>query len=83
MLLPNSSLGITSVVVCTDLSGKEPHRQIGMVSIVIDIREPKWCNGYHTTLEGKRCGFDSHSRCIISHFHHTHDTRIAQDGLAQ
>ena len=34
----------TSVVVCTNLWGKELHRQMGMG----DIREPMWCNG--TTL---------------------------------
>ena len=33
---------MTVVVVCTDLYGKEPHRQVGRVS---DIMEPRWCNG--------------------------------------
>ena len=29
-------------ICCTDLSGKEPHRQAGIGS---DIRGPMWCNG--------------------------------------
>ena len=33
-----------SVVACTDLWGKELHRQVGM-GIGGDIREPMWCNG--------------------------------------
>ena len=41
--------GGTSVVVCTDLSGKEPHRQIGIGSVIC-IREPRRCNGLHTSL---------------------------------
>ena len=31
-----------SVVVCTDMTGKEPHTQVGLGS---DIREPRWCYG--------------------------------------
>ena len=34
-----------SVVVCTDLSSKEPHRQVGVGTVVSDIREPTRCNG--------------------------------------
>ena len=44
------------VVVYTDRSGKEPHRQIGMA---------KWCNGYDTGPECKSC-----SRHNILHFRH-------------
>ena len=56
----------TSAVVRTDLSDKESqtgrHRQAG------DIREPRWCNGWHTGPECNRCQFDSHSRRNISIF---------------
>ena len=65
----------TSVVICTDLSGKEPHRQVGVAKVVTS-----------GSLDGvmvsplaqnhKRCGFDSHSRCNISHFHHPHDNSL-------
>ena len=33
----------------------------------------KW---QHIGPEGQRCGFDSHSRHNISHFHHTHNTGV-------
>ena len=45
--------------------GKEPHRPVG----VGDIRKPRWCNAWHTSLDCKGCHFDSCSRRNISHFH--------------
>ena len=35
----------TSVVVCTELSGKELHRHLIRRVNNADIREPIWCNG--------------------------------------
>ena len=43
-----NSIGM-SVVGCTDLSGKELHRPVGM-GIVVTSEKPMWCNGQHTPL---------------------------------
>ena len=34
-------LFVCVAVFCTDLSGKEPHRQVGLG----EFTEPRWCNG--------------------------------------
>ena len=60
----------TSVIVCTDLSVKEPYIHVGMGTVV----KSRWWNVQHTGLECKRCGFNSRSLCNISNFHHTDDT---------
>ena len=56
-----------SVVVCTELPGKEPHKHVGVGSMVVTGSLGPAC---------MRCGFDDHSRHIISHFHHTHDNAL-------
>ena len=36
-----------------------------------------WCNGSTLARNARDVGFYSHSRCNITHFHHTHDTGAA------
>ena len=73
--IPVPSLGIiaiTSVVVCTELWGKELYRQVGVGIVVIsgslcDAVLAQWLGMPGTWVE-------SRSRHIISHFCDTHDT---------
>ena len=43
--------GEAYVIVRTDLSDKEPHRQTGKHRYGDGIREPRWCDGSHNTLQ--------------------------------
>ena len=59
---------IKGVVVCTDLSGKEPHRLLGMGRVVTS---GILCGVMLSTLAwNARCQFDFCSWSDISHFHH-------------
>ena len=64
-----------TAIACTDLSGKDLHRQIGM-----DTMLTSWSLGgvMVSTLgsECKRCGFNFCSRLNISHFHQTCDNTV-------
>ena len=53
-----------SVVVCTDLSGKEPHRQVGVGREVTSGS----LGGVMFSTLATRCGFDSHSGAIFPAF---------------
>ena len=61
-----------SVVVCTDLWGKELHRQLGM-KIVVTPGKPMWCNGSTPAWDARDVGSSPALGHSISHFHHTHD----------
>ena len=57
-----------------DLSGKRPHRQVGLGRMV--MLGSLGGVMVSTLAHNKRCGFNSHPRCTIYHFHHplSHDT---------
>ena len=63
---------VTSVVVCTDLSGKELHRHVCMCKIVTP---GSLCGVMVITLAHNTRGVSSKFRSMhnISHFHHTQD----------
>ena len=66
---------VMGIVVCSDLSGKEPHRQIGVGRAVIS--ESVGGQMVITLTKNSQIGgFDSHSRHNVSHFQHPHDTCI-------
>ena len=54
-------------IVCTDLSGKEPHRQVGVVRMATT-----WNIGSVMVLTLTQNARDSHSRHNISYFHQHH-----------
>ena len=73
LCLCTSSLLIVDVVVRTDLSGKELHKQVGMGKevtsgslggVIVNM----------LALNPNNLRFDSCSKCNISCFYHTHDT---------
>ena len=57
------SHSVGCVVVFTDFSGNEPHRQVG-----VDRFVTSWSLG--ASPECKQCGFNQCSRCNISHLYH-------------
>ena len=61
------------LVVYTDLSGKEPHRQADM-GVVVTSESLGGVMVSILALECKRCWFDSHSMCNICHLYHSYDT---------
>ena len=61
-----------SVIVCTDLSGKEPLSQVG-AGMMVALGSPTGVMVSTVSPECKRCGFGCHSTCNTSSFHHPHD----------
>ena len=62
---------IVIVVVWTDLSGKEPYRQVAVGGVVTSGSLHSAMVVHCPGVPG--CGFESISKYNISHVHHTHD----------